>query len=268
MDIICEGSGVVAIAKPPGVTTEALLERLQALYDCAGQERRVISVSRLDRDTSGVLVAATSLVGADCLTAQFKDHRVFKQYLALCSGQLKPREGEVNARLFISGFAEKYRAYVSPKGKEACTRYRVLQGLERLAATGALMEACEPGVLSRPDELEAQVKAYCQRHAARAALREDAERERFSLVACYPATGRTHQIRAHLAWCGHPLVADSNYCSRGQARSHFKWCPRLFLHCQRVRIRDVEGRELELTVPLPPDLEAVLGSCSGAARLS
>ncbi len=55
--------------------------------------RRVISVSRLDRETSGVLVAATCQEGADALTEQFKEHRVFKRYLALCTGRLEPPEG-------------------------------------------------------------------------------------------------------------------------------------------------------------------------------
>lgn len=56
--------------------------------------RRVISVSRLDRETSGVLVAATCQEGADALTEQFKEHRVFKRYLALCTGRLEPPEGK------------------------------------------------------------------------------------------------------------------------------------------------------------------------------
>ena len=55
--------------------------------------RRVISVSRLDRETSGVLVAATCQEGADALTEQFKEHRVSKRYLALCTGRLEPPEG-------------------------------------------------------------------------------------------------------------------------------------------------------------------------------
>jgi len=238
-----------------------MLERLQAHYDAQGRDSRVVSVSRLDRDTSGVLVAATSVEGADCLTAQFKDHLVFKQYLALCTGHLKPKEGEVRARLFISGFAEKYRAYVSPKGKEACTRYEVLRYLRRSSVSGILQEA---GGCASPvpcDELDKQLRAYRSRQQAAAAQPEDGD-ERFSLVTCYPVTGRTHQIRAHLAWCGHPLVADANYTSRGQARGHFKWCPRLFLHCQRVRVRDLDGRELEPSAPLPHDLQAVLG-CPG-----
>lgn len=56
--------------------------------------RRVISVSRLDRETSGVLVAATCQEGADALTEQFKEHHVFKRYLALCTGRLEPPEGK------------------------------------------------------------------------------------------------------------------------------------------------------------------------------
>merc|ERR1712217_304623 len=80
----------------------------------------------------------------------------------------------------------------------------------------------------------------------------------YTLVACYPLTGRTHQIRAHLAWKGHPLVADANYNSRGKARSHFLWCSRLWLHCHLMRIHDLAGRELEIRAALPEDLREVL----------
>ena len=63
--------------------------------------RRVISVSRLDRETSGVLVAATCQEGADALTEQFKEHRVFKRYLALCTGRVEPPEGKGGWSVFI-----------------------------------------------------------------------------------------------------------------------------------------------------------------------
>ncbi|OLP99572.1 hypothetical protein AK812_SmicGene17860 [Symbiodinium microadriaticum] len=70
--LLGEAPGLAVLRKPPKVTTEALLEALQSHYDQQSVARQVISVSRLDRDTSGVLVAATSTEGADCLTEQFK----------------------------------------------------------------------------------------------------------------------------------------------------------------------------------------------------
>lgn len=91
---------------------------------------------------------------------------------------------------------------------------------------------------------------------------QEAEEE-FSLVACFPLTGRTHQIRAHLAWRGHPLVADANYNPKGQVRKHFGWCSRLWLHCREMRLKDLEGRDLELSAPVPEDLLTALAQLHG-----
>lgn len=77
-----------------------------------------------------------------------------------------------------------------------------------------------------------------------------------TLLACHPLTGRTHQIRVHLAHIGHPVVGDSVY-SRG--RQPPLPCPRQFLHAHRIRFR-LPGteEEVEFTSPLPADLQAVL----------
>merc|ERR1740121_357789 len=299
VDILAERPGVIVVLKKPGITTEATLEALQVRL---GEAARVISVSRLDRDTSGVLVAATSQAGADCLTDQFRDRKVKKQYIALCTGRVEPSHGEINARLYISGFSEKYRAYVSPKGKEAQTCYEVLRRFTCPCAPGTCAaastarcnqmddfggptakQAVENGGCSKGEELETVLRYYKQTHhlAGRCAISghfpesqgglekcdletsdvSGVKEDCFSLVACYPVTGRTHQIRAHLEWRGHPLVADANYNPRGQVRRHFLWCRRLFLHCRRMRLLDLDGQVLELEAPLPGDLRTALEAC-------
>lgn len=278
VDVLAEGPGFVAVRKLHGITTETMLIALQAQLDAKStNQHHIVSVSRLDRDTSGVLVAATSAEGAECLTEQFKEHSVYKRYLALCKGRVKPLTGEVRARLYISGFAEKYRAYVSPKGKDACTRYEVLQQLVRTAGDRPLIHGKFRS--KRPDlpmlsgaereELEGPLRHYCllapgaplEAPVHNEPVDDDAKEEDlqwYSLLACYPLTGRTHQIRAHLAWLGHPLVADANYNSRGQVREQFGWCPRLWLHCQRMQFRDLAGNCHDVEAQLPPDLAAVL----------
>jgi 23S rRNA pseudouridine1911/1915/1917 synthase len=77
-----------------------------------------------------------------------------------------------------------------------------------------------------------------------------------TLLGCRPLTGRTHQIRVHLAHIGHPIVGDSVY---GGRRKPPVPCPRQFLHAHRIRFRlPGTGEKVEFTSPLPADLQAVL----------
>ncbi|GBD35854.1 Ribosomal large subunit pseudouridine synthase D [bacterium HR36] len=94
----------------------------------------------------------------------------------------------------------------------------------------------------------------------------------FTYVRCLPRTGRTHQIRVHLAHIGHPIVADEDYSHRGQLRLSQLWpaCPptqdrllagRQLLHAHRLRVRHpVTGRELEFTAPIPSDFHDTLAA--------
>jgi 23S rRNA pseudouridine1911/1915/1917 synthase len=88
-----------------------------------------------------------------------------------------------------------------------------------------------------------------------------------TLLACRPLTGRTHQIRVHLAHIGHPIVGDAVYGSRrprSRPEKHGMFdetahCPRQFLHAHRIRFRlPGTGETVEFTSPLPADLQAVL----------
>ena len=78
----------------------------------------------------------------------------------------------------------------------------------------------------------------------------------FSLVQCQPATGRTHQIRVHLAQMGHPIAGDSRYGDETlNRRASALGLPRLFLHAQSIAFVDENGNEQHFTAPLSPDLE-------------
>eukprot|EP01062_Namystynia_karyoxenos_P072287 TRINITY_DN682_c1_g3_i1.p1 TRINITY_DN682_c1_g3~~TRINITY_DN682_c1_g3_i1.p1 ORF type:complete len:612 (+),score=220.53 TRINITY_DN682_c1_g3_i1:82-1836(+) len=227
--VLCAAEGVAAVEKPWWATTEETLQRVRA--ECGfGQ---VISVSRLDKGTSGVLVFATSAGGAAALREQFARCTVAKEYLCLCCGVPDPPRGEVALRLQLGDSGPgSYRQRVCSSGKPSLTLYEVLGRLEHRGESHALLR-------------------------------------------CEPRTGRTHQIRAHLAAVGHPLVGDAKYGKQGAVRAHREWLGRLFLHCARVGARDASGAPFEARVPLTGDLAAVLpaglarGACSprGLAQL-
>lgn len=83
--------------------------------------------------------------------------------------------------------------------------------------------------------------------------------ELFSLLEVTPFTGRTHQIRIHLKYLGHPVVSDNFYAGRKVYRQNQKFCPRLFLHAGYIKFQHPKtGKMLEFESKLPKDLENVL----------
>ena len=83
----------------------------------------------------------------------------------------------------------------------------------------------------------------------------------YSLLQCEPLTGRTHQIRVHLAHAGHPIVGDERYGDEAVNRDARRFgLKRLFLHAQSIAFADDSGNELHFTAPLAEDLEAFLAA--------
>lgn len=81
-----------------------------------------------------------------------------------------------------------------------------------------------------------------------------------TLVEAAPRTGRTHQIRVHLAFKGHPILGDTKYGDRAlEAKYRDLGLERMFLHAEKITFTDpVSGKEMTITAPLPQELEAVL----------
>ena len=83
--------------------------------------------------------------------------------------------------------------------------------------------------------------------------------EKFSLLEIYPETGRTHQIRVHLKFIGHPVVGDEKYAGRKTARKDRKWCPRQFLHAAGISFdHPVTGKRIDLVLELPSELQLAM----------
>ncbi len=83
--------------------------------------------------------------------------------------------------------------------------------------------------------------------------------EEFTLLELEPKTGRTHQIRVHLKYIGHPVVGDEFYAGRKTVRADRRWCFRQFLHASAISFFHPEtGRQVEFHSPLPKDLKNAL----------
>ncbi len=175
LNIAYEDEHLIVIDKPAGLVVHPAAGNLDGtlvnalLHHCAGQLSGIGGVARpgivhrIDKDTSGLMVAAKSDVAHIGLAAQFAAHSIDRRYKAIVAGRPSPVDGTVNAPLGRSPANRKKMAIVEG-GKHAITHYHVIR-------------------------------------AGRDA----------SMVECRLETGRTHQVRVHMASIGHPLLGDPAY---------------------------------------------------------
>ena len=186
-------------------------------------------VHRLDRDTSGVLLCASSYEGYARARLIFAARRVTKEYVCLCHGLLPAAPRNLDTPLLAVGSRHARKSVPSAQGRPA--RTEVLEVAHLLPAPA--------------DEGEAEAEG-------------EGEAAAFSLVAVRLHSGRLHQIRAHVAAEGCPVVGDPIYGARAAAASLSR---RILLHAHRLRLGALPGEGasgLEAAAPLPEDLQAAL----------
>lgn len=201
LDVVYEDDELIVIEKPAGLVVHpaagnpdrtlvnALIAHCGASLSGIGGVARPGIVHRLDKDTSGLMVAAKTDRAHHGLAEQFAEHSIDRAYWAVVWGAPRPREGRIEGNIGRSPVNRKKMAVVERAGKSAVTRYMVMS---------------EFGSASTP----------------RGGLAAGAAA---SLVECQLETGRTHQIRVHMTHIGHPLVGDPVY---GRARKLASGAPR------------------------------------------
>jgi 23S rRNA pseudouridine1911/1915/1917 synthase len=243
--IVYEDAHLIVVDKPAGLTVHpapghasgtlvnALIAHCGASLSGIGGVRRPGIVHRLDKDTTGLLVAAKTDRAHHGLSGQFAAHgadgRLQRGYRAIVWGAPERVRGSIDAALARSAADRKKIAVVrSERGRRAVTHYQVL---ERFGA-------------------KAQGKAKGGPVA--------------SLLRLELQTGRTHQVRVHLAHIGHPLLGDSAYGAHFKASAR-KLAPpaqaaleklgRQALHAAELAfVHPVTGKRLAFESPLPPDM--------------
>ncbi|MBT3250077.1 MAG: RluA family pseudouridine synthase [Candidatus Pacebacteria bacterium] len=189
-------------------------------------------VHRLDKDTSGVMVAAKNPGSLVNLLAQFRERKTSKKYTCLAHGKFRVPQGNIIAPLGRSR-TNRQKFDVSSDGRSATTEYKVIDYYPDLNDQG----------LEKLKEFKKNLSSY----------------QGFSLVNCWPKTGRTHQIRVHLKHWKHPLVGDDKYVGKKRVKLDEVWCPRQFLHASQINfIHPRTGKKVSFEVELAEDLRQAL----------
>ena len=219
---------------PTGTLVNALLHHFGDNLSGVGGERRPGIVHRIDKDTSGLLVVAKSDRAHHGLAKQFEDHSAERAYLALCHGV--PDHGD-------------------PR----------LNGLRGVTFEGQVMRIATNLDRHKTDRQKQAVTFEGGRRAVTRVRVLERWGDDLALVECRLETGRTHQIRVHMAYCGLPLVGDQTYGGRRKAPQRLKGheavnaFPRQALHAAELGfIHPASGEAMKFSSPPPEDFAALL----------
>ena len=219
LDVVYEDADVIVVNKPSGMVVHpapghpdgTLVNAL--LYHCAGTlsgiggALRPGIVHRIDRDTSGLIIAAKNDAAHQHLSAQLADHTLARTYECIVVGALREDRGTVDAPIARHPTDRKRMAVVAG-GREAVTHWEVI--------------ARYPG---------------------------------YTHVRCRLETGRTHQIRVHMAYIGHPILGDTVYGAKKEVPGLTGQC----LHAVGLRFLHPRTHEVvELSCPLPEEFTRML----------
>ena len=219
LDVVYEDADVIVVNKPSGMVVHpapghpdgTLVNAL--LYHCVGTlsgiggALRPGIVHRIDRDTSGLIIAAKNDAAHQYLSAQLADHTLARTYECIVVGALREDRGTVDAPIARHPTDRKRMAVVAG-GREAVTHWEVI--------------ARYPG---------------------------------YTHVRCRLETGRTHQIRVHMAYIGHPILGDTVYGAKKEVPGLTGQC----LHAVGLRFLHPRTHEvMELSCPLPEEFTRML----------
>ena len=220
LDVVYEDDDVIVVNKPKGLVVHpaaghpggTLVNAL--LYHCGdslsgiGGEKRPGIVHRIDKDTSGLIIAAKNDAAHGALSAQLKDHSLARTYECIAVGSFREDSGTIDAPIGRHPADRKKMTVTDRDGRNAVTHWKVLGRY--------------PG---------------------------------YTHLQCDLETGRTHQIRVHLAWRSHPIAGDVVYGKADPKLNLTSQC----LHAVKLRFRHPRtGKTVECHAPLPPEFAAAL----------
>lgn len=220
LSVLYEDGDVIVVNKPkgmvvhpaPGHYSGTLVNAL--LFHCRGNLSGINGilrpgiVHRIDRDTTGSLIACKNDLAHASIARQLKEHTIVRRYHAIVCGRIREEEGELHTQIGRHPTDRKKMTVLARGGKEAITHYRVLAHLKN-----------------------------------------------YTYIECALETGRTHQIRVHMAHLGHPILGDGVYGPKN--------CP-FHLEGQTLHAKilgfhhPADGKYIETDAPLPEYFERLL----------
>ena len=226
LDIVYEDDDVIVINKPKGMVVHPAAGYYSGtmvnalMYHCKDNLSGINGVlrpgivHRIDKDTTGLIIAAKNDKAHRSLAEQLKEHSITRRYKAICIGTFKDKEGRVEATIGRSVTDRKKMAANARNGKDAVTHYKVLGEIAG----------------------------------------------KYSYIECVLETGRTHQIRVHMAYIGHPLLGDAVY---GPYKEGQKILGQIYVgQCLHAGVlgfvHPSTGKYMEFEAPLPEYFQKVL----------
>ena len=224
LDVVYEDGDVIVVNKPVGVVVHpapghpdgtlvnALLHHCAGSLSGIGGQMRPGIVHRIDRDTSGLIIAAKNDMAHLSLSEQLQDHSLARTYEAIVVGNFREETGTVDAPI-ARHRTDRKRMAVAADGRRAVTHWKVLERY--------------PG---------------------------------YTHIQCSLETGRTHQIRVHMAYIGHPVLGDPVY--GGKRKENFGLTGQC-LHARKLAFQHPRtGERMEVECPLPDYFQEVLRKLS------
>jgi 23S rRNA pseudouridine955/2504/2580 synthase len=233
--VIWKDEHIIALNKPPGLPTQGGTGQTRHVDGLAealrfGLDEKPRLVHRLDKDTSGLLLLARNRAAAKAISDAFRARSTRKIYWAAVAGVPELRMGTIKLGLLKAG------------GHGA-------------GGEGEKMHAIHPEEVEGTPGAKRAVTDYSVLSGLGG---------RLSWVAMVPVTGRTHQLRAHMAAIGHPIICDGKYGGSGQENLGDGWgaqlggeiSRKLHLHARHLSFdHPVTGRRINLTAPLPEHMK-------------
>lgn len=275
--IITENEQIIVLNKPAGIAVTVgpgnplektiagwLLNHVGDSLKTVGQEERWGIVHRLDKDTSGVLIAAKTPEMFDYITDQFRARKVKKEYKVLVWGNVHKK---LNNRAPFSGQASEGNHLPAQAGNTEfiidAPIARHPKGISKFVVSAEGKPSITRFLIERDGIVD--LATLAERHPEFSSgswlikMLKQVQHDVFdvTLLHAYPETGRTHQIRVHLKAFGYPVVGDRTYETKAQHKLSLTFITRQFLHAYSLEIILGNGDTQRFEAPLTDELDKV-----------